>query len=109
MTYFDFWDFDRAIPNSTVTSSWLNKLSILSPYYIAAPGYSKSDITAELKDGNILKISGKSDNYGGISFKKCLYLSKDLDATTIQLTVKDGMITVEYKIKEEETKKVVIK
>lgn len=109
MTYFDFWDFYGVSPHSNATSSSTNRLTVSSPYYISAPGYSKSDIIAELKDGNILSISGKSDEYGGINFSKSLYLSKDVDTKTIQLTVKDGMITIEYKLKEEESRKIAVK
>lgn len=106
MIYFDFWDMD---PKRLTTGSSTATLAKSSPFYIHAPGYSKSDIDAELVDGNILIVYGKTNEYGGLQFKKSVYLDKDVDHKTISLTVKDGMISVEYKLLKEEPKKVTIK
>ncbi len=115
MTYFDFWEFEpmKTWTNTTATKqkqTFLvdNKLK-QSPYYIQAAGFKKSDITAELKHGDLLHIKGESETYGKKSIDFVLVIPNTVDQDTLELTVADGMITITFDDKREEAKKIKVK
>jgi len=72
---------------------------------IAVPGYTKEDISVEIKD-DIMKISGKIKNekaksfYSSESFCHSRKI-KNLDPKTVNVTLKDGLLSITYKLKEE--------
>ena len=115
MTYFDFWEFEpiQTWANTTAgkekqTFLYDNKLSE-SPYYIQAAGFKKGDITAEIKDGNILHIKGERTSYSKRALDFIMVIPDNVDKETIELTVADGMITITFDDKREETKKIKVK
>jgi len=115
MTYFDFWEFEPIQTWSNTTTKkqkqtflYDNKLSE-SPYHILAAGFKKGDITAEIKDGNILHIKGERSSYGKMDLEFFMVIPDNVDKETIELTVADGMITITFDDKREETKKIKVK
>lgn len=115
MTYFDFWEFEPTRLWSNATSGRYNNPVIVnnslkeSPYHIQAAGFKKSDITAELKNGDLLHIKGESETYGKKSIDFVLVIPDEVDKETIELTVADGIITITFENKREEAKKIKVK
>lgn len=115
MTYFDFWEFEpiKTWTNSTTgkqkqTFFIDNKLK-QSPYYIQAAGFKKGDITAEIKHGDLLHIKGESETYGKKSLDFVMVIPNNVNKDSIELTVSDGMITITFENKGEETKTIKVK
>lgn len=113
MTYFDFLEFE---PYGFISSNKTNSTSIAtapkltdSPIHIEAPGFTKSDITAEIKGGNILLIKGESNKYGDRKFKQTISISERVDKKSIEVTIDNGMITIDFKHKEEESRSIKVK
>lgn len=113
MTYFDFMDFE---PVKFVSNNSFNRRRITdgpklieSPIYIEAPGFSKQDITAEIKNGNLLYLKGESDRYEKRQFEQAIHISEKVDKKSIEVTVDNGMITIEFKHKEKESLSIKVK
>lgn len=106
-----YFDFNKNKFVSTVVDSSLSQHSIsLSPSYFEVPGFTKEDITAEIIEKNVLKILGSTEKYGSTKkFNKILYLPKNVDDKTVEVKVENGMLIIEYKLAEGESRKISIK
>ena len=119
MTYFDFTDFNKvplklfssgtSIKSSTISSSYPNPSLVKSPAYLPVAGFSKSDISVELKSDRFLEITGKTEKFGGRYLDLMYTLPENVDLDSIEVTVADGMITITFDDKREETKKIKVK
>ena len=115
MTYFDFWEFEPIQTWSNTTAKKQKQTFLVdnklkhSPYYIQAAGFKKGDITAEIKDGSILHIKGERTSYVKMDLDFVMVIPDNVDKETIELTVADGMITITFDDKREETKKIKVK
>lgn len=113
MTYFDFMDFEpvRFISNNSFNrKSFIGTPKLIdSPIHIEAAGFSKQDITAEIKHGDLLHIKCHSDKYGNRSFEQVVHISDKVDKKSIEVSVENGMITIEFKHKEKESLSIKVK
>ena len=112
MTYFDFWDFDNAfksISNNTLPKTRVDKSLKNSPVYINAPGFTSSDLKAEIVHNDILHITGESEKYGKKRIDLAIFVPENVDQKTIELSVQDGIIIINFEHKKEETKKIKVK
>lgn len=119
MTYFDFTEFTKTplklyssgtrVDGSTISSTYSVSSLENSPAYIPAAGFSKSDISAEIKSERFLLITGKTENFNGRHIDLMYTLPENTDLNSIEVTVTDGMITITFENKKEETKKIKVK
>ena len=112
MTYFDFADFYpgfKSFSNNTFAKTMVDKSLKNSPMYINAAGFTSSDIKAEIVHNDILRITGESEKYGKKRIDVAVFVPENVDQKTIELTVKDGMIILNFDHKKEETKTIKVK
>ena len=112
MTYFDFMDFEpvRFISSNSNNRKILSASKLTeSPTYVEAPGFESSDIEAEIKHGDLLHIKGNTDKYGKRSFEQVLVISESIDKDSINMTVGNGVITIEFTDKKKESRKIKVK
>ena len=112
MTYFDFLDFEPVkfiSTNSNSKNIYSAKKLTESPTYIEVPGFESSDIDAEIKHGDLLHIKGATDKYGKRNFDQVLVIPASVDKDSINITVGNGMITIEFTDKKKESRKIKVK
>ena len=119
MTYFNFNDFygipskiHSSTSNTTYADLVKNSLTASlrnSPTYFNAAGFTSSDIKAEIKNNNILHITGESEKYGTKLIKLAMLVPEDIDQKSIELKVENGMIIVTFEHKREESKTIKVK
>lgn len=113
MTYFDFMDFEpvRFISNSSFNRKNMSvgpKLTE-SPIHIEAAGFCKNDITAEIKNGEFLLVKGETSKYDNRKFEQLIFIPEKVDKKSIEVTVENGMITIDFKHKEKESLNIKVK
>ena len=111
MTLFDFWDLEnnRFFSGNNINKTFVDYSLKNSPAYFNAAGFTSSDIKAEIKNGNILHISGSSEKYGVKMLELAVFIPKDVDQKSIELKVENGMIAVTFEHKREESKTIKVK
>lgn len=111
MTIFDFWDLydKRSFPSTTFNSSLATNSLVSSPAYFNAPGFTSSDVKAEIKHNDILYITGESEKYGKKRISFGVHIPEKVDQRSIELKVENGMIAVTFEHKREESKVIKVK
>lgn len=97
-----FWAYSSG---TSFTSASLTN----SPYFISAAGFSKDDISVEIKKDNLLHISGNSNKYGEKRIDTVLTIPENIHRDSIEVSVADGIITIKFEYKKEEVKKIKVK
>lgn len=94
--YYSYLTNDQQSPFSLKDGSY--------SYKIGVPGFTKEDISANIEDQDVLVLKGASAEYG--DFEKIVYLPENLDVSTVEIFVKNGVLEVKGKEKKKYSRKI---
>ncbi len=108
------WEYAPVVKTSRTMNADVKEFDDKYQLELEMPGYSKEDISAELKNGYLIVAAEKKDNkdekdekgkylrreryYG--SARRSFYVGKDLKEDDIHAAFKDGVLTLEIPKKE---------